>query len=1210
MTFGTLGDMGGFGFAGRDAGGPYIAISASSVSEDASIGTAVGVLSVPNDTGWAFSITADPDNKFDLNVDGVTVETTATLSYAAATTHSFTVEADNGVDPVITRTIQIIVRSEQTATLSAPLDYYNGTSAATITVETDQNNGTLYWYVTDDRGTSTATLSATDLKAGTGAIASGSQAVTSTGRQSVSVTGLDDATNYFVLWVHVNGGTDSNKIRSDGFFTDSASGGPRILFEGDSITYYNSAYNYTNTWMADNTSIAAGNSARTSAGIGLSTDPVGTNSLFGRLNQAVANEPDLLTVFIGANDINGGSITTVDGSGPVASDWLTRLWAYVAAVRAQLPNVKIAVAGVMPMGVANGPADAATVNARRAIANPLIRAAVGSEIDAYIPFGDVFSDGMADDTTFYSSDGVHPFPSAGYERMSRVIHPILDAFVAESAATNPEAFTLIDQFNVALSGTSTADVSVIGLALGTTALASVSGGTIRIDKDGSFVSGPLSVTTGDIVEVQATGSASNDTDTDVALTIGDKADTFTARTIPANIVTFTHSTDGRLTASSLDGLTHVFSAVTFPEGRPVVMVCEDGRNETAVTIDGVSAERVGGSGDLTTQHSLWIGPPAQSLTAGTYDVRVTTTSGTAWASIAPGAITGCEQEVSAMSYRKIPIASFSKTTVTTTPALTVGNGALALYALNGDSASFVSFLDNGSAVYEYGNNTNFGNRRLAWGAGRVSGELGIEITGGSHALIVVELEYPIPDTLAPVLSSPTATETSDVAMSGTVTTDEDNGTLYWFISTSATPPSAANLKAGIGATAAGSQAVNATGVQNISDNGLSASTTYYAHYLHTDTASNDSNIVTSASFTTEADPASVLSSPTDTANGSDAMTGTVSTNESGGTLYWYISTSATPPSASDLKSGSGAVAAGSQAVSTSGVQNVSDSGLAAETTYYTHYIHVDTATNDSNIASSDGFTTTAVVSYPETNLLAHLIASDAASLYQTVDGTTTAVASDGDPVGYWYDQTANNFDVAAEADGTARPTYRTNSGNPYVEFDGSNDLLRRSEALGLWDGGTVAIAMRAAPSQGASRNAYGEGDTSYYNTQFSMVTSYINDDVKPVIRNQEGTFLTLSPSSGVYSTDGFDNTWHVFIVTHDPASNTVTMYQDGATSGTSTTYTDAGTFNFDNFALGAWARPGGTNFLACDMVAFMAWSDVKNETDRGDIYTYLSGLLP
>lgn len=108
------------------------------------------------------------------------------------------------------------------------------------------------------------------------------------------------------------------------------------------------------------------------------------------------------------------------------------------------------------------------------------------------------------------------------------------------------------------------------------------------------------------------------------------------------------------------------------------------------------------------------------------------------------------------------------------------------------------------------------------------------------------------DTTPPILSSPTGTATGSTTAIVGATTDEGNGTLYAFVSTSATPPSAATLKAGTGAAWAGSQAVGSTGAKTLNTTGLTASTGYYAHLLHTDAAGNDSNIVTSAQFTTYA----------------------------------------------------------------------------------------------------------------------------------------------------------------------------------------------------------------------------------------------------------------------------------------------------------------------------------------------------------------------
>lgn len=113
------------------------------------------------------------------------------------------------------------------------------------------------------------------------------------------------------------------------------------------------------------------------------------------------------------------------------------------------------------------------------------------------------------------------------------------------------------------------------------------------------------------------------------------------------------------------------------------------------------------------------------------------------------------------------------------------------------------------------------------------------------------------DETAPVLSNATATATGQTTASLAVDTDEGNGTLYWVVTTSATPPSGAQVAAGqdhTGAAAAdsGSQAVSGSGTQNVAGgaDGLTAETEYWAHFVHDDAATNRSDVASSASFTT------------------------------------------------------------------------------------------------------------------------------------------------------------------------------------------------------------------------------------------------------------------------------------------------------------------------------------------------------------------------
>lgn len=122
---------------------------------------------------------------------------------------------------------------------------------------------------------------------------------------------------------------------------------------------------------------------------------------------------------------------------------------------------------------------------------------------------------------------------------------------------------------------------------------------------------------------------------------------------------------------------------------------------------------------------------------------------------------------------------------------------------------------------------------------------------------VISIKGTAADTTAPVLSSPVGTTTGTTTATVGATTDEGNGTLYVVVTTSATQPTVAQIKAGqdnAGAAAAyaSSQTVSSTGAKTFSATGLAASTTYTAHLVHTDAATNDSNRVSSSTFTTSA----------------------------------------------------------------------------------------------------------------------------------------------------------------------------------------------------------------------------------------------------------------------------------------------------------------------------------------------------------------------
>jgi hypothetical protein len=302
------------------------------------------------------------------------------------------------------------------------------------------------------------------------------------------------------------------------------------------------------------------------------------------------------------------------------------------------------------------------------------------------------------------------------------------------------------------------------------------------------------------------------------------------------------------------------------------------------------------------------------------------------------------------------------------------------------------------------------------------------------------------DVTAPTLSAPVDDNAGSTDGALTVDTDEDNGTLYWVISTSASAPSAAQVKAGqmhTGAAAAdsGSQAVTVTGTQTISgESGLTPSTTYYAHFMHEDAATNQSTVASGDGFTTDAGggdvTAPVLSSPT-AVGGTTTGTGTltVSTDEGNGTLYWVVTTSSTSPSAAQVKAGQddlGATASdsGSSAVSGTGVQTLTDAatGLAGDFPYYAHFMHEDAATNQSTVVS------TATPFDSQWVLVKFLLANEMAA-----NASTTFI---------------DQSDVGATVSSTGNPAWTSATSPPQVAWGSTcvaldSDVISVPDAAGL-----------------------------------------------------------------------------------------------------------------------------------------------------------------
>ena len=125
-------------------------------------------------------------------------------------------------------------------------------------------------------------------------------------------------------------------------------------------------------------------------------------------------------------------------------------------------------------------------------------------------------------------------------------------------------------------------------------------------------------------------------------------------------------------------------------------------------------------------------------------------------------------------------------------------------------------------------------------------------------------EVVVADAVAPVLTVPSTTNATATTIDGTVSSDEGNGTIYGVVTTSGTAPSVVQIQAGqdsagVAAAWSGSQAVSGTGTQTLSASAtIVPGTTYYFHFQQEDAATNDSTVVSSASFALTALPTSAV----------------------------------------------------------------------------------------------------------------------------------------------------------------------------------------------------------------------------------------------------------------------------------------------------------------------------------------------------------------
>lgn len=227
-------------------------------------------------------------------------------------------------------------------------------------------------------------------------------------------------------------------------------------------------------------------------------------------------------------------------------------------------------------------------------------------------------------------------------------------------------------------------------------------------------------------------------------------------------------------------------------------------------------------------------------------------------------------------------------------------------------------------------------------------------------------------------------------------------------------------------------------------------------------------------------------------------------------------------------------------------------------------------------------------------------------LFQSNAGVTPAVANN-DVVGFLPDFSGGARNYTSEADNTTRPTLQGVGVRPCLRFDGVNDLLRRTQSLGLLasaSGYTMAFSFKSN-TPAVDARMFAEGNSASNNTLFipAQASNPTSTSSSGLYRNDAGVQL-VNPST-ITNANVFDNTSRVLVVTDDGV--TVRTYVNGV-AGAFTNWTRSGTFTVDRSAIGALLRAASGNWFAFDLYGIVAVTRVVTATERARLTAYEGSL--
>ena len=229
--------------------------------------------------------------------------------------------------------------------------------------------------------------------------------------------------------------------------------------------------------------------------------------------------------------------------------------------------------------------------------------------------------------------------------------------------------------------------------------------------------------------------------------------------------------------------------------------------------------------------------------------------------------------------------------------------------------------------------------------------------------------------------------------------------------------------------------------------------------------------------------------------------------------------------------------------------------------------------------------------------------SDLSTLFQSNAGSTAA-SSNSDPVGYAADKSGNGFHITSTADDTTRPLLQGVGTFPYLDFDGSNDKLRRVANLALYTGGSCSIFIAVKSNPSVVANFVGE----YTN---NAIVSYIGNQTSPLstsrvfIRAEDGATIMIN-NADITEANAFDDTDNVYGITD--SGTVVTSYLDGV-SNDNKSYTRSGTLVPTKFCINADLRGTGSGYMSGRLYGLICYPFVLSAPQIADVVTWLGAKM-